>query len=309
MYVRDIESAPEATDGDDGDETSVSAAPYHKRYVLGDDKTFDSLFFEGKASLLQLIEQFETRSGKFAIEGFPYKLSLLLHGPPGTGKTSLIKAIAAHTKRHIVSISLAKIKTNQELMDSMFDLRYKVDGLDLPVKMTFEDVVFVMEDIDCASSVVNAREPAARSRSSSKSKRKSSSSSEHSDEDDVANDEEPDDEEPDDEEQDEHEVEEAASPILQQQIPEPLELTVLAALLGGPQAGGNGAGGLLGFRDGFVSSSNSSDKLNLAGLLNVLDGVIDCPGRILIMTTNHPEKLDPALIRPDPADAGILLFN
>merc|ERR550514_1490286 len=40
------------------------------------------------------------------------------------------------------------------------------------------------------------------------------------------------------------------------------------------------------------------DELNLAGLLNVIDGVVDAPGRILVMTTNHPEKLDPALIRP-----------
>jgi chaperone BCS1 len=40
------------------------------------------------------------------------------------------------------------------------------------------------------------------------------------------------------------------------------------------------------------------DDLNLAGLLNVLDGVVDTPNRIVIMTTNHPEKLDPALIRP-----------
>lgn len=37
------------------------------------------------------------------------------------------------------------------------------------------------------------------------------------------------------------------------------------------------------------------DKLDLAGLLNCLDGVIDCPGRIVIMTSNHPEKLDSAL--------------
>lgn len=43
---------------------------------------------------------------------------------------------------------------------------------------------------------------------------------------------------------------------------------------------------------------DSSDDLNLAGILNVLDGVVDCPGRILIMTSNHPEKLDPALVRP-----------
>ncbi|KAF0691357.1 hypothetical protein As57867_017338, partial [Aphanomyces stellatus] len=45
-------------------------------------------------------------------------------------------------------------------------------------------------------------------------------------------------------------------------------------------------------------SFGPNDKLNLSGLLNVLDGVVDSPGRILIMTTNHPEKLDPALIRP-----------
>jgi hypothetical protein len=34
------------------------------------------------------------------------------------------------------------------------------------------------------------------------------------------------------------------------------------------------------------------------GLLNVLDGVVDTPGRIVVMTSNHPDKLDPALIRP-----------
>jgi ATP-dependent 26S proteasome regulatory subunit len=33
-------------------------------------------------------------------------------------------------------------------------------------------------------------------------------------------------------------------------------------------------------------------------MLNVLDGVVDTPGRIIILTSNHPEKLDPALVRP-----------
>merc|ERR1712070_741076 len=46
------------------------------------------------------------------------------------------------------------------------------------------------------------------------------------------------------------------------------------------------------------SSFEPDDKLNLAGLLNVLDGVVDSPGRIIVMTTNFPDKLDPALIRP-----------
>lgn len=49
------------------------------------------------------------------------------------------------------------------------------------------------------------------------------------------------------------------------------------------------------------------DELNLAGVLNVLDGVIDTPGRMLVMTSNHPEALDPALIRPGRIDRCLLL--
>jgi hypothetical protein len=55
------------------------------------------------------------------------------------------------------------------------------------------------------------------------------------------------------------------------------------------------------------ASDLKKDKLNLSGLLNVLDGVVDTPERILIMTTNHPEQLDPALIRPGRIDKKILL--
>jgi hypothetical protein len=53
--------------------------------------------------------------------------------------------------------------------------------------------------------------------------------------------------------------------------------------------------------------SSANDKLDLAGLLNVLDGVVDCPGRLLVLTTNHPEKMDRALIRPGRVDKMIHL--
>jgi energy-coupling factor transporter ATP-binding protein EcfA2 len=46
----------------------------------------------------------------------------------------------------------------------------------------------------------------------------------------------------------------------------------------------------------------SSEKLTLSCLLNLLDGVLEAPGRIVIMTTNHIEKLDSALIRPGRID-------
>ena len=42
--------------------------------------------------------------------------------------------------------------------------------------------------------------------------------------------------------------------------------------------------------------------VTFSGLLNALDGVRSQEGRVLIMTTNHREKLDPALLRPGRAD-------
>merc|ERR1712139_94554 len=56
-----------------------------------------------------------------------------------------------------VSVNLAKVKTNQELMDLMFDMVFPVQGGDVPLKLKFEDVIFVMEDVDAASKVVYAR--------------------------------------------------------------------------------------------------------------------------------------------------------
>ncbi|KAF0711670.1 hypothetical protein As57867_005132, partial [Aphanomyces stellatus] len=152
MYM----SAPTPPSTEDG--SATSGVQKYKRYGLSEDKTFESLFFDEKKALMDLLDNFVNKSGKFGIKGFPYKMGLLLHGPPGTGKTSLIKAVAQYTRRHIVNISLAKIKTNQELMNLMFDLKFGLDGEDMPVTLGFDKIVFVMEDIDCASNVVMARD-------------------------------------------------------------------------------------------------------------------------------------------------------
>ncbi|GHV86570.1 hypothetical protein AGMMS50230_21780 [Spirochaetia bacterium] len=53
------------------------------------------------------------------------------------------------------------------------------------------------------------------------------------------------------------------------------------------------------------AGSRSSDikaPLNLSDVLNIFDGLLASPNRILVMTTNHIEKLDPALIRPGRTD-------
>lgn len=45
-----------------------------------------------------------------------------------------------------------------------------------------------------------------------------------------------------------------------------------------------------------------SEEISFSGLLNAIDGVVSSEGRILVMTTNHIDKLDAALIRPGRVD-------
>lgn len=45
--------------------------------------------------------------------------------------------------------------------------------------------------------------------------------------------------------------------------------------------------------------------ISFSGLLNAIDGVAAGAGRIVVLTTNHPEKLDPALIRRGRVDVHV----
>jgi hypothetical protein len=56
----------------------------------------------------------------------------------------------------------------------------------------------------------------------------------------------------------------------------------------------------------FTANTNTNAKNNnLSYLLNMLDGIHECSGRIIIITTNRPEVLDKALIRPGRIDLKI----
>lgn len=50
-------------------------------------------------------------------------------------------------------------------------------------------------------------------------------------------------------------------------------------------------------------------NISLSTLLNCIDGVNATEGRILFMTTNHPENLDPALVRPGRVDLTLNMPN
>ena len=181
-YLYEMQLNPSSKSGDDDGNASF------KRYKLSDEAVLKPLLRrEGETP--RAAEALRQRTGKYAVQGYPHKFGLLLHGPPGTGKTSLIKALAQHTGRSIVNVPLARITTNQELMDIMFDqvtgrhrhhhlfsppppppppplhhhhhlrnlllpLSPVVMGDEVPIKLGFKDVIFVMEDVDAASKVV-----------------------------------------------------------------------------------------------------------------------------------------------------------
>ena len=54
------------------------------------------------------------------------------------------------------------------------------------------------------------------------------------------------------------------------------------------------------------SNNKKKSGITLSGLLNAIDGIHDNHGMILVMTSNMPEKLDPALIREGRVDDKIL---
>jgi len=115
------------------------------------NKTFENLFLSTKLEIRQEIADFLLHSTdgekeavikKYRDLGIPYKKIFLLYGPPGCGKTSLIKAISIETGRHIIYIPWSRMKTCTEFSNLFYEI--KIEGKVLQQK----DVIFVFEDFD-----------------------------------------------------------------------------------------------------------------------------------------------------------------
>ena len=200
------------------------------------NRTFDNLFLENKTDLLNKVDFFLNNKQWYDNKGIPYNLGIGLHGKPGTGKTSFIKALANKTKRDIIILPLKIIRTKNELNRLFYEATYNTNNKQN--SKTFDKKIIVFEDIDCIGDIVKKREK----------------------------------------------EEDKISKVVPNPSPNPVNK----------------------IQDGWVYGETiqpiRSDPLTLDDFLNLWDGIRETPGRIIVITSNHYDQLDQALIRPGRID-------
>lgn len=138
-------------------------APYNLMFTMtkfSTTKSLSNLYGNHIKKIQKRVKHFITKPEWYYNNGVPYTLGMLLYGKPGCGKTSIIKAIAKDTKRHIINIKLRETTTQTQLKNLFFNdiLTVTQNGTTKTYYIPTSERIYVMEDIDCLSSVVLSRE-------------------------------------------------------------------------------------------------------------------------------------------------------
>ncbi|HTS37595.1 MAG TPA: AAA family ATPase [Candidatus Solibacter sp.] len=99
-------------------------------------RLLDSVVLEPgeKEHIVEDVANFKRSKQRYSRLGVPYHRGYLLHGPPGTGKTSLVSALAAHFGLSIYCLNLADLN-DRSLVGAVNDVP--------------ANSVLLFEDIDC----------------------------------------------------------------------------------------------------------------------------------------------------------------
>ncbi len=85
---------------------------YWQSDLIRTNKQVSKIFFPEKEDILKRIDQFSASKELYISRGIEWYFGLLLHGKPGSGKTSFGKALAKHTGRVLYTLSLGGITDN-----------------------------------------------------------------------------------------------------------------------------------------------------------------------------------------------------
>lgn len=268
-------------------------------------KSLENLYGSHIHKIQKRVNHFISNPEWYSKNGVPYTLGLLLYGKPGCGKTSIIKAIAKDTRRHIINLKLTETTTQTQLKNLFFNdlINVTQNGMTKTYYIPTSDRIYVMEDIDCLSNVVLSREQSVEEigidldptdfEELVKSNKESVEETELTSKETILN-------------LDSLSVNKIDISKVKSFDAQETSFTEMEPGANSVKEFDNPVSQPIGPP---IETSNSNqgpdDRINLSFILNLFDGVLETPGRIFIMTTNYPDRLDAALTRPGRVDLKI----